>query len=113
MALENRHAADLRVATAHDQPGRSNGSCSNRGEKMNGSSIVGIQLDFCGHTLLSNKHLNANSKGLLQFLLRGSFLDRDSCFHCAIHGMKRDMRLIAFTRFVAPEEHVTSGLPAV
>jgi hypothetical protein len=85
LTFENRHAADLGIVPAHDQPRRSHGSFFIAGDKMNRSLIVGIQLDFCGHTLLSDKHTNPNSQGLLQFPLGGNLFDCNSWFHCDMH----------------------------
>lgn len=42
---------------------------------MNRLLIVGIQLDLGGHALLSHKHANSNSEGLLQLLLGRNFFD--------------------------------------
>ena len=97
VTFEDRHAADLGIATAHDQPRRSYGSSFNRSDKMNGSFIVGIQLDLGGHTLLLDKHADANSKGLVQFLLGGNFFDCKSWVHCDMHEIKRNLRLIALS----------------
>lgn len=79
----------------HHYPRRAGRPFSNSGQQVKGSFIVVIQLDFCGHPLLPDKHTDANSQSLLEFLCRGHFFDGDSWFYCDRHTIPVDTRLIA------------------
>ena len=70
IAFQHRHASYLGVSVTHDNPCRRNCFSRDRGQKMDRTFVVAIQLNLFWDTLLFYENAHANGINGLQFLRR-------------------------------------------
>ena len=91
VALQHRHAPDLRAATSqHDPCGSHRLACGER-QQMNCVSIVVIQLDLCWHSLFSDEHAHADRESLRQIFFSRHSPDSNGRIHSRSYALAVDV----------------------
>ena len=86
-ALQHRHAPDLRIAMAYDQPRRSDRFFYDSRQKVNRSFVISIQLHFRRHALFLHENTHANGKSLVQVCFGRNFFDSNRVFHSRAYAL--------------------------